>query len=63
MKLSHLMLLFVPLTMMVSCVAPTPSPVPTLATIPTEILTSHFGIVDAVRQDIHEIATLGIKVG
>ncbi len=44
--------------------SPTPTPplpTPTLSTIPKEILASHFGIVDVVRQDIGEIARLGIR--
>ena len=34
---------------------------PPPATIPKEILASHFGIVDVVRQDIDEITRLGIR--
>lgn len=37
-----------------------PAPTPTLATMPEEILASHFGIV-GVRQDIEEITTLVIR--
>jgi len=41
---------------------PTPVPTPTLATIPEEILASHFGIVHLARYiDIGEIIGLGIR--
>ena len=39
---------------------PTPAPTPTLATIPQEILASHFGIV-GVMQDMDGISKLGIR--
>ena len=49
-------------TLLASCAAPSIAPAlgPTLATIPEEILASHFGIC-SVDQDIDGITELGIR--